>query len=222
MDPGGGGGSPPPPPPPPPAGGGCTPASETGVGACPAGFTGQTATRRDYCADGSTASWGGWYETSSSCAPVGGSGSCTPSSQTQTAGCPAGYTGSTVQQNDYQCPSGTWSGWRTVSDSCVAIQQPPCQEQIQQQTVACPAGQTGTQVIQSTFQCPAGAWSGWSVVSNGCFTPPPPPPQACHTFWWCKSVHSQSQCYWDDKVTDCGGSPAGTVFDIWLGDCNNC
>jgi len=49
---------------------------------------------------------------------------CTPTSQQQNLGCPSGYSGSHMQQRDYTCPDGAWSGWYDISNNCTALPEP--------------------------------------------------------------------------------------------------
>ncbi len=87
----------------------------------------------DLCAVGTPGGVGGAGPWNWVCYGVNGGGAvgcaditpppCSPTSQQQDVGCPSGYSGSHIQQNNYVCPGGTWqpgywSGWYDVTNTC--------------------------------------------------------------------------------------------------------
>lgn len=94
---------------------------------------------------------------------------CSPETQTQTINCESGYNGSITQTNTKSCPSGSWSGWVTTSNTCVST----CQPVTQTQTLSCPVHQSGAITQTNTKTCPSNEWQGWVTTGNTCVQDPP-------------------------------------------------
>lgn len=107
---------------------------------------------------------------------------CSPTSETDSASCPAGQTGSRAMRRDYECPSRTWTGWYETANSCVVDPGPPppgCTPASDTRAASCDWGYTGSRTEQRDYECPAATWTGWYEIANSCVvdpTPPPPPP----------------------------------------------
>lgn len=96
---------------------------------------------------------------------------CNQETQFQTQSCPANYSGIITQSKTKICPSGTWTEWQTVSNTCTP-NPPTCQVSSQQQTLQCQTGYTGsiTQTRSSTCPNPYGSpqWQPWVTTSDTC------------------------------------------------------
>jgi len=96
---------------------------------------------------------------------------CNSETQFQTQSCPANYSGVITQSKTKICPSGTWTEWQTVSNTCTP-NPPTCQVSSQQQTLQCQTGYTGsiTQTRSSTCPNPYGSpqWQPWVTTSDTC------------------------------------------------------
>ena len=96
---------------------------------------------------------------------------CNSETQFQTQSCPANYSGIITQSKTKICPSGTWTEWQTVSNTCTP-NPPTCQVSSQQQTLQCQTGFTGsiTQTRSSTCPNPYGSpqWQPWVTTSDTC------------------------------------------------------
>lgn len=100
----------------------CVPSLETQTVACPSGQVGGTLQQRTRVCPANT--WGAWNTISSSCQPNPTRPTCTPSTQRQTAACPAGQGGQIVQERASTCDTNgntIWSNdWKNISSTCTA------------------------------------------------------------------------------------------------------
>lgn len=167
----------------------CIPVTETQSLPCASGQTGVVLQQRTRACPSNT--WGAWTTISSSCQVDPARPTCTPSTQNQTALCPAGQGGQILQERTSFCAadgSFTWGEWKTMSNNCTAscaASGTCCQvsRQNSSEVVYCGAGNYGSiyrdLVRSSTCPTPTSApvWSGgWNTVaqSGSCTTCPSP------------------------------------------------
>ena len=100
----------------------CIPSVETQTVPCAAGQVGGTLQQRSRACPANT--WGAWTDISSSCQVDPNRPACTPSTQRQTAACPAGQGGQIVQERASTCDvngNQVWStDWKNISSTCTA------------------------------------------------------------------------------------------------------
>lgn len=106
-----------------------------------------------------TNTWSAWSNVSSSCQPDPNRAACTPSTQRQTASCPAGQGGQIVQERASTCDvngNQIWGNdWKNISSTCTAscAATGTCCSVSRQNTTEvrqCPAGTYGVQTAYMT------------------------------------------------------------------------
>lgn len=107
----------------------CTPpqpATEQQTLSCPAGQVGSIVQQRSYTCVGTTWTPGAFVTITNTCVPSSCS-SPKPADDQLLVGCPAGQTGSILQQRTYTCVAGNWTpgSYQTVTNSCVSQAAPP-------------------------------------------------------------------------------------------------
>lgn len=103
---------------------------------------------------------GAWVSQSSS-----GSCNCTTTTQTKGQACAAGLNGTITLQRTQQCPSGTWTDYVQIANTCT------CVGGEKTTTVNCPTNYDGIITQKSTFICDtstSGHYSNPVTVSNTC------------------------------------------------------
>lgn len=170
----------------------CAPSVETQNVPCGTNQVGTILQQRSRTCPANT--WGAWSNVSSSCQPASNRAACTPSTQRQTAACPAGQGGQIVQERASTCDANgneLWSNdWKNISSTCTAscVASGTCctvGRQTGTEVRQCGAGTYGVQTasLQRTSTCASATstpvWPGsWTTTSiNGTCTACPAPTQ---------------------------------------------
>lgn len=139
--------------------------------------------------------------------------SCTEDIQTQTIGCPSGYQGSITQTNTKTCPSGTYSGWVTSSNTCQPI------IRTETQTLSCPVHQSGQ--ITQTRTVTAGQPSAWQTIQNTCVQDPP----SCQTNIQTQTLSCQTGyvgLITQTKTSTCPDPYGNPLWGSWMTALDTC
>jgi len=96
---------------------------------------------------------------------------CNQETQFQSQSCPVNQSGIITQSRQKICPSGVWTEWQTVSNTCTP-NPPTCQVSSQQQTLQCQTGYTGSIIQTRSSTCPnpygSPQWQPWVTTSDTC------------------------------------------------------
>ena len=119
---------------------------------------------------------------------------CTPDVEEQYMSCPPGQLGSVQQRRTSTCtggtaacPTGVWSSWTTVNNTCAlapAVFIPPgpvptpssaCIPSVLHRSLPCATGQIGLVAQESTTTCPGPVTGTWATIIDTCATIPTSP-----------------------------------------------
>lgn len=100
------------------------------------------------------------YNTTGTC-------TCVNDTDTQTIGCPWGYTGHKKRQRDWTCNStgtnGSYGSWTTIEDTCT------CNPSLKDTDYeGCPSGFSGHKKRERYFDCSSNGWGSWTTIEDTC------------------------------------------------------
>ncbi|MCF8496436.1 MAG: hypothetical protein K9G62_07205, partial [Alphaproteobacteria bacterium] len=180
----------------------CKQETETKHEDCPPGYTGSgiTMARDHLCPSVSPVAiptWTDWYQidASTDC-------TCTPDSKDVVKACPNGESGEIHEKWVLECPSGAWTFYSEISNTCVG-----CVDTTEIRTNTCPAGETGVIEEEWAYSCATDTWTLVQETSNTCTIPvchwtpistpqgPYPHPSGSLEYSKCTCGAPDEQCY---------------------------